>query len=49
MFWSLVNMLIPLAIVLLIIWYLKKLNDKLDILITLLQSINKADQDHKID
>ncbi len=44
MFWSLLNILIPLAIVALIFWYLKKQNDdkkrlfdKLDSLISLLQ------------
>jgi hypothetical protein len=49
LFWSLLNMLIPIAIVVLIFWYLKKQNeyrkqllDKMDNLILLLQT-KKAD------
>lgn len=45
LFWSLVNVLIPLAIVALLIWYLKKQNDhrkemnnKMDSILELLQA-----------
>lgn len=50
-FWSLLNILIPIAIVLLIFWYLKKqdgyrkqLLNKLDSLILLLQPKNTDDK-----
>lgn len=51
LFWSLLNMLIPIAIVVLIVWYLKKQNgyrkqllDKVDNLILVLQTKKTDDK-----